>query len=707
MQRCRNFDRLESRLTGIEGELFWLTSRLKAESGFFQQRTPSSDSVGLSSDDIRSVDQSGLSATYHKPKVSERVVRGHDNQGDQYHGPGTLVSLCYDLKETLVQKDILGESPESPSSGSSNSKSTATAKMHDPPEIHGKKAKCADLMDRICATASFEAQIPLADPVAIRLPPKQLLLMVIPQYLSNVDYTTDLFVEPHLAANIERIYLRPPTPANDAWAICFNTIILLVLDTEDVRQGNDPLARSQFSLPFFQVTQAAFQQAHLLTTPRLINIQALALLSIVAEKYYPAAKGGAIFAQACLLARRAGLHQDLHLPEDEVSPDEVCERFKTFRSLHLRDKTLALSWASISWLPKPDRNQSLRLLSSAVTNPQISERVRLADIQERLYKYLYTETHQNSSRAAVELVAIDRDLENWNLEHGKYRLPLTSSHEAELQLTFLATRMLAYMCSDDESHRRIIVHDARASCLILLIAYKKHDDTIVKMLQSLYSPSITDSGNELIDHTAKATMPSAYMGRLTPLINSFPISAFFQLTKHVMQSQTSADDIDNHEGRYTDLELLRQVHHCMMEANSRTQSQNRASQNERTFALLFDLIDLVKNPEFDDTSPPSDGIPPRVSYTRPTAGTNLGSGSDDGDFLTRFTPLSGDISWGMLDASYEYQELGSGQEMEREKRKRLRTGDRDLINTGSRIVPLDSDEADMWPQIYLNLFAPC
>lgn len=382
-----------------------------------------------------------------------------------------------------------------------------------------------------------------------------------------------------------------------------------------------------------------------------------------------------------------------------MNPDEVRERSKTFISLHLRDKTLALSWASISWLPTLDGSQPLHLLTSTVTNPQISARLHLASIQERLYNYLYTETHRTALKAAAELAGIERSLENWKLEHGGNKLPFTSSHDAEAQLTFLATRMLAYMCSDDEAHRRVIVEDARTSCLILLVAYEKHDETMLKMLQSIHSPSSLDggriSGSELT-LTSTSTLPLASTGRLTPLIDAFPISAFFQLTKHVLWSPNSSEDTVSDERRRSDLDLLRQVHQCIMEVNGRTQSQNRASQNERSFALLLELINIAKAPGLENTPPPSDGTPVPITETWPAAGASLGSRSGARDFLAMFTPISGDMSWDMLDASCGYQGIGGGQEFEREKRKRPRTGDMDLVDMGSAVTPFNFDEPDTW-----------
>jgi hypothetical protein len=135
-----------------------------------------------------------------------------------------------------------------------------------------------DLLERICMLASFEPPMEGHEHVPIRLPPKQLLTMALPQFFSQVDYSTDLFVEAHFTANIERIYSRSTSPTDDAWAICCNTVILLVLGSENWTMGNDPLMVTQFAVPLFQAMRAALRQAKFLTTPRLINVQALALL---------------------------------------------------------------------------------------------------------------------------------------------------------------------------------------------------------------------------------------------------------------------------------------------------------------------------------------------------------------------------------------------------------------------------------------------
>jgi hypothetical protein len=136
-----------------------------------------------------------------------------------------------------------------------------------------------DLLTRMCFEAGIEDSFHIqSDQVPIRLPPKQFLLTIQTQYFQQADYTTDIFVQSCFWSNVERIYSRPFTPADEAWAICLNTIILLVLGSENTAEGNDPLAGSQFALPFLLTIRTALSNPRVLMAPKLVNIQALALL---------------------------------------------------------------------------------------------------------------------------------------------------------------------------------------------------------------------------------------------------------------------------------------------------------------------------------------------------------------------------------------------------------------------------------------------
>lgn len=108
---------------------------------------------------------------------------------------------------------------------------------------------------------------------AICLPPKQLLSMVLSQFFRDADYTTDIFVQTNFQKQLDRVYAHPSDPANEAWAVCFNVIVLLVVGIDQTTKSNDP-----FIQPYLNALRMTVNNPRVFLGPRLVNVQALALL---------------------------------------------------------------------------------------------------------------------------------------------------------------------------------------------------------------------------------------------------------------------------------------------------------------------------------------------------------------------------------------------------------------------------------------------
>lgn len=264
--RCNNIGGLEDRLSNIEGELSNLTTLLKAAGS---QRT----SIDLRPEEqcpiVFSADDQILDGATNLPPTDRHIVRSQSDLVDRYHGPCTLFALCNEFCDTALSEE---RTPSPPS---------AKNELHEGNEQDrpARSEAVKVVVARMCLEAGIEEPFDLqSDHIPIRLPPKQFLLMVQPQCLKQADHATDIFVQSSFWSTVERIYSRPFTPADEAWAICYNTIILLVLGSEISAQGNDPLVGSQFALPFLLTVRTALSNPRVLMAPKLINVQALALL---------------------------------------------------------------------------------------------------------------------------------------------------------------------------------------------------------------------------------------------------------------------------------------------------------------------------------------------------------------------------------------------------------------------------------------------
>ena len=202
-------------------------------------------------------------------RTDRHVVRSSSDLTDRYHGPCTLFALCSDMRKTL-----LSANQSEPSTGSQDEsehcKKNGMSKLTDATK---------GILSQMCFEAGTEEAVDLhTAPTLIRLPPKQLLLMASTQFLQQADYTTDIFVPSFFGSNMERVYSRAFTSAEEAWAICYNAIILLVLGPENSSQDCDSLMSSHFIRPFLLTVRSALSNPRLLMAAKIVNVQALALL---------------------------------------------------------------------------------------------------------------------------------------------------------------------------------------------------------------------------------------------------------------------------------------------------------------------------------------------------------------------------------------------------------------------------------------------
>ena len=198
--------------------------------------------------------------------VDRHIVRSQGNLVDHYHGPWSLFALCKEFCNTAV-----GEY--------SNQSSSTDAHKLSKNQDGLAKNEAVKVLSHMCLETGSEDPLDLpSDHVPTRLPPKQFLMMAQTQFFEQADYATDIFVQSCFWYNVERVYSQPFTSADEAWAICFNTIILLALGSETSSQGNDPLVGSQFAQPFLSTVRTAVSNPQVFMTPILVNAQALALL---------------------------------------------------------------------------------------------------------------------------------------------------------------------------------------------------------------------------------------------------------------------------------------------------------------------------------------------------------------------------------------------------------------------------------------------
>ena len=264
--RCDNVQGLEDRMNNIEAGLSSMGALLQTNG--FQKLLVETAAEEEKPKELSAYNSLRADSTC-LPPTDSHIFRDGSNLTDLYHGPCTLFALCIEFRDTVSSVQSM-QDPTSANDGSQRGKRHNRAAMID---------AAKDLLDQVCLDAGIEESVdPQLDPAPIRLPPKQLLLMVQTQFFQHADYTTDLFVQSNFRSNMERVYSRPFALSDEPWAICFNAIILLVLGHEGLTQNWDPQIASEFVRPCLLTLRSALCNPRGLMIAKTVNVQALALL---------------------------------------------------------------------------------------------------------------------------------------------------------------------------------------------------------------------------------------------------------------------------------------------------------------------------------------------------------------------------------------------------------------------------------------------
>jgi hypothetical protein len=388
-----------------------------------------------------------------------------------------------------------------------------------------------------------------------------------------------------------------------------------------------------------------------------------------------------------------GLHQK---PAASVGlgAGETEERVKVFRSLYLRDKSLAISRGSVCWLPSFDCSLSSELSQIASADSNCAARIPLSRIQEDIYKVFHSPelARQSSAVHKSALLRIEQDLERWAHSNDISSLPCTGAGSVDLQLEFLAARISAFRGSSEPNHVHRLFNDARASCLLLLTSYGKNDRPTAEFPEplplssnpakplSVKSPRSSKSRTSNSDDSERgmrvdATKENVGDGaplRFHPLLETFSVIAFFLLVKNVMWPVSPKDESHIEE----DVRILRKVCACYKELDARTQADNHIRKVGLVFERLIEIINITNNYEPAQTSTHE----PRNSSNTPSNVQNFLCGSQ---IFPDFSDLPAPSAYPMPSMSWDSLSF---------KNTSTRTADSASTNPSPRLLtPMESD----------------
>lgn len=206
----------------------------------------------------------------------ERVSKSHDRRTSSTGTPPSLPSTTVEGSAPFIHLSALCDAfearlearlPQSAGDGTSGA----------------RRGEVKEQLQQICAAArgTFGAATTPAESVSARAtsvswPPKERTLSAIKQFTQTPTLGTDLFKEGHLLSACQQSYSHGH-PESSRYVPLFNVLVLLALGQEMAMKHHDT-AIGDWTLSVLPSRIAMLSIADLITTPELVNVQALSLL---------------------------------------------------------------------------------------------------------------------------------------------------------------------------------------------------------------------------------------------------------------------------------------------------------------------------------------------------------------------------------------------------------------------------------------------
>lgn len=258
MPSVNNLNELDERLGSMENALRQLTEVVKEERRTNQPNDACS--IGMRGRKrVKDRSESGVATPIVDPDPYEKVAL-QQNAAEMADGIEakcrgcSMVSLCEEIEETIEEPQSRQGLGDTSPSRDGTSVSALLTELYDWVDPHG-------YMDSV------------DDGVPVCLPPKQLLSMASVQFFQSLDVATNIFCKQQFWESVERIYGRPFTATDTAWAVCFDLIIILGIGVDQSDSSSD-----DFLKPFLLNVSRGYASTRIWFRPELVNVQALALL---------------------------------------------------------------------------------------------------------------------------------------------------------------------------------------------------------------------------------------------------------------------------------------------------------------------------------------------------------------------------------------------------------------------------------------------
>ncbi|KAI0889326.1 fungal-specific transcription factor domain-containing protein [Annulohypoxylon maeteangense] len=487
--------------------------------------------------------------TYDAP-IFKRPL-GHFMRGqnaettERYFEPTSLESLLYSIRDSILEPLVV-------ESGNQSVRENALVAQQKIDLLVSQEEK--SIRNGILPTA----------------PPISILRGMIEPYFSTINPHFPIWTK----ESFERIATALQTTCSSGQdlgrIVCSNNLILMTLaaNLSHPPRHSDKSSRSKpvrgtssidldLTKGFLANARRAIEHAELLLSPRLINVQALLSLCVVAQEHMPPDVFKKLFNMAAQCARSIGVHDWERNPlEREDTRERQCVSY----CLYILDKTACWIVGGSVSIPVSDVyiDTTLKLFDDKAMNDLVSK-TKLAEIEEEIYLEIYARRAPARTEDQVRMMIskFNKKLQDWLVESSKdQEADSTASLEPipkiELSIGFACTQLL-YMWP-----------------------FKEHPDATSQRIE------VSRRCMRLLLRLWDSTVEIGHQGILPRIVASHPPLYLYEVYAHVLSGDEGQDS--------PDVELLQSFAEML---RSITDLQEENTYNRRLCEISSVLIDVV------------------------------------------------------------------------------------------------------------------
>ncbi|KAI6750435.1 hypothetical protein HG530_014716 [Fusarium avenaceum] len=426
-------DQLEKNMSDIKEILTKLDSRV-GDTLFFTPATwlAESTATGLDLSTHTSVSSSSPPSSHSRCAAMRpgrfRLIHRADGS-QQYVGPTSLDSLINEFAASVV-----------------------ASLCHSNLQHSLSQDQLIFARDRLFALVGFtESYQAVRDFSTTTIPPLGILEPMIDPYFDNINQLLPIWSKDRFREFIASSQLYTPGLPRTAHMTCFNSLVILILTTKLASVSR----QSETSMPgwgstdqdlvkyFLKNAMRAVDNIYELMTLHLSNVQALLYLHLVAQIHWGPERASLFLNLASAGAKQLGLYQ--WDSSQGYTLQEASERQRIFLCLYTLDKSRCWVDGHPPHVPlwHPDACLSLQAI-----DPVLVARVRLSQIEEKIFVKLYSDTSADQTTKQTEqlVASLSQELRKFETDHAfndsvDQKL---SFMEAELKIVACALRGFLY-----------------------------------------------------------------------------------------------------------------------------------------------------------------------------------------------------------------------------------------------------------------------